>query len=197
MPCGQARRCAEVSRSAKLRRITPTGAAPRSAAGSRARARAEAAAARLHALRVLVNAVVGTSGGRRGGRWGARARTMRRGRPACRETRAPPVRKDRLDHGTVFHTGDDPKRPAAARTAFDVDAEDASQALCPADRAAPLGPLGPLGLGRLGPLRLHLAIGIAALAAGAASGGRHAQHPEGMKARYRLLGWGRTRRGSA
>ena len=43
---------------------------------------------------------------------------------------APQVPEDRLDHGTVFYTGDDPKRPAAARTALDVAAEDASQALC-------------------------------------------------------------------
>ena len=94
---------------------------------------------------------------------------MRRGRAARRgrETRtpkgtdAPQVPEDRLDHGTIFQAGDAPKRPAAGRTALDVAAVDASQAPCPADRAAPLG---------LGRLRLHLAVGIAALAAGAASG---------------------------
>jgi len=62
---------------------------------------------------------------------------MRLGRQAGsrRTARASPkVRKDRLDHVTVLDAGDDPKRPTASRAALDVDvdvdAEDASQALC-------------------------------------------------------------------
>ena len=49
-------------------------------------------------------------------RRGGRARPTRLGRAARRDTGAPPVPEDRLDHGTIFHTGDDPKRPAAGRT---------------------------------------------------------------------------------
>ena len=110
---------------------------------------------------------------------GSATHAFGRGAGARRTARAsPPVRENRLDHVTILDAGDDPKRPAAGRVALDVAAVDASQALCPADRAAPLG---------LGRFRLHLTVGIAALAAGTASGGRHA-YPKGMKARYRLLG---------
>jgi len=54
-----------------------------------------------------------------------------RGAGTRRTARASPkVREDRLDHVTVLDAGDDPKRPTASRAALDVDAEDASQALC-------------------------------------------------------------------
>jgi len=49
------------------------------------------------------------------------------------------VREDHLDHVTILDAVDDPKCPAAGHTALDVAAVDASQALCPADRTAPLG----------------------------------------------------------
>ena len=84
----------------------------------------------------------------------------------------PAVREDLLDHRPILYAGDDPKRPAAAAAALDIDAENAPEALCPADRGAPLG------LDRL----LRPFPGAAALAAGAATGRGHA-HPEGMKAR--------------
>ena len=40
------------------------------------------------------------------------------------------MHEDRLDQGTILDAGDDPKRSAAGRTALDVAAVDASQALC-------------------------------------------------------------------
>lgn len=99
---------------------------------------------------------------------------------------SPPVRENRLDHLTILDAGDDPKRPAAGPAALNVAAVDASQTLClhalqgAAIRAAPPG---------LARFRLHLTVGIAALAlaAGTASGGRHA-HPKGVKAQVSTVG---------
>ena len=124
-PRGPEGRCSGVRRSAELRRIAPGGATPRSWQEGGHRSGAEAG--------------FQPGEGRWAGRRGARARPTRLGRAVRRETGAPPVPEDRLDQGTIFHAGDDPKRPAAGRTALDVAAVDASQALCPADRAAPLG----------------------------------------------------------
>jgi len=87
------------------------------------------------------------------------------------------VREDLLDHGTVLDAGDDPKRPAAGGAALNIDAEDPSQTLCPADRGAP-GAL--FGLARrLGMFGLDSSD---ALGTRTASSGGHA-HPEGIKAR--------------